>query len=239
MALTEGKTHNTASLLSIPPEVRRHIFRLLFPCIASKEDYSNPILTRRLAPVNHPRYLCYRCSGEILTQVCSQLRAESLRLCYSAHEIRFQLWKDHRPALEAWLDVLPEDAVMYLRRFRLHTQFLGEEVNRSSAPSYGSQSPAYIQVNLNATEIEKTVINGESLIKERLAEPTERVLEIIKALPNVDGRPVLTKPALLRIVEEVGWFGFRDEAERKMFREVSQAKAISNSSACPIPNTIW
>ena len=193
------------------------------------DDYVNPIISRRLGSPGS-RFCCWLCPGEVLTQVSHKTRQDALPILYGSHEFRLQLWKDHRPALESWLSAVNDEVVSHIRRFRIHTQFLGEAIDIARSPNYGSAMPGYLQINLDAEAGANYVIISDSWTRHLLADSSRRVMEIVDALPRMEGKPVLTRKALLEMIDAVGWFGFRNKKEIAMFAELEKGKAIARAS---------
>lgn len=200
--------------LQLPAELRLKIYKETCPCLRDKEDYCNPILCRRLG--SPKSFVCYKCAGRVFLYVSSQTRCEISPILFEAHEFRFQLWADHKPALESWFKVIDEKSVSHIRRFRLHTQYPDESLELARSPGTATAMPGYIAVDLDASLESQIAVSSRTWTETLLEQPRRQILEVAKGLPREDGRLRLTKEALLLIVANVGWFGTRTDRERQM-----------------------
>ena len=106
-------------------------------------------------------------------------------------------------------------------------------VRHMLTPQSIATRPGYIRVNLAAGEMDDMVETSNTWTRHLLAEPSRRVHDIVLSLPQVDGKVALTKDALVRMIEAVGWFGFRNEKEREIVEERASARrslAISQAA---------
>ncbi len=148
-----------------------------------------------------------------------------LPVFFAAHELRFQLWTEHRTALEAWFGAVGEDAVSSFRRFRLHTQYLDDSVDPARSLGTSSAMPGYVAVDLDAVLDSEAVQSSKTWTQSLLEGPRKKVLGTVHGLPREHGNPMLTKTALLQTIEDIGWFGTRGERERDVVAQQDAARA--------------
>ena len=182
----------------LPPEIRLNIYQLAFDD-GTCQYYHTLLPVRGLTP-------CL-CEGETLLQVSRLVRNEAISIFYGQHLFRFVLKQENRLNLLKWIESRDEDAVAQIR----HLHF-GDYHDLGQDETYWWPDHRYhhtlVSVDLSERKPKARVLNGDRICCER---PTMEytmplVNKLLGALPERDGRAVLTKEDLANLLHAPGWW---------------------------------
>ena len=197
---TEPDQSQRSRLLGLPTEIRLKIYESLRAAI----PYHRKVILIDRDLRGHPpvrRLLS-------ITQVCRQIRAESLTEFYSEMKfwLLFRLGRadqqlDHA---KAWLETVDEIALASMNEFEINNEILHGKQYKVSASMSGPQKAIYINVNLRNRD--KHVFSwltdsGDWEGGEPSDEYLQRLREIVGSLERTEGKRRMSKEMLGKILD--------------------------------------